>query len=148
MRKMFFSVLCLAVIVSGCTVVQVPMYLPDDKVFTQRVYVDFETALNAVRMAVADFQWDVSSEVPPEMYEVDSESQTEKEILLITDIKNTHLFVGSRYARMNIYIRSTGAVSEIEFRYMVVNSMVVWKPRTYGSQNLADRFFARVESHL
>ena len=45
---------------------------------------------------------------------------------MITDLRDTRFFVGTRYSRMNVYIRSQQKESEVELRYLGVTSWPFW----------------------
>jgi len=134
---------------TGCASTHIPLYIQDRKPFTRRFYTSHQQALAAVKETLADLRWAVAEEAEPQIFEVNTEKQSAHEkVLLISEIKVTRMFVVARYARMNIYIHSTGDVSEVEMRYMVVNGMPLFRPRSYGSESLAKRFFNLVDTHL
>ncbi|MFP4472242.1 MAG: hypothetical protein ACLFPX_00020 [Candidatus Omnitrophota bacterium] len=147
MRRWMLIVLC-AVLAAGCTSTRLPNYVQAEKPFTKRVYADYESAVTAVKMTLDDLGWEIAEEAAPEVFEVETDVQDTEQILLITELRATRMFFATRYARINVYVRSSGEISEVELRYMVVNSMAFWKPRSYGSQSLADRFFELLGKNL
>ncbi len=148
MRRWTVLLLMFVGFFAGCTTIQVPGYLQNKRASTKQFYADFARTSQAVRLAFSDLGWEIEEEASPEVYEISSQRGVKEELLMITKIRQTSFFVGTRYARINVYVRSNGEVSEVEMRYMVTSTFLIWKPSTYGNENLAKRFFELVDRHF
>ncbi|HSA30785.1 MAG TPA: hypothetical protein P5160_03190 [Candidatus Omnitrophota bacterium] len=148
MRRTILLSLLLTVFCVGCASIQIPGYLQDKKPSVRQFYGGFERTSQAVRRALAELGWEVEDEVLPEVYEVSPRQGVQQEVLMISVIRQTSFFIGTRYARMNVYIRSNGEVSEVELRYMKVSTLFFSKKRSYGDENFSRRFFELIERNF
>lgn len=146
MKKVLALFLLSALI--GCASVHTPSYVPEIKPFSQRFYADHQRVASAVRQTFAELGWDIKEEISPDVFEVDPKRQQKENSLIISEVIPTHLIIGTRYTRVNVYVRSTKEESDVELRYMVINSYGFFKPKTYGSESLAKRFFELVQKSL
>jgi len=133
---------------AGCTSIQIPGYLQDKNSFTKQFYAGFDRTSQAVRLALSDLGWEIEDEVSPEVYEVSPQQGIQDELLMITKVRQTSFFVGTRYARFNVYVRSNGELSEVELRYMTTGTFIFWKSRSYGNENISNKFFERVDRNF
>jgi hypothetical protein len=132
----------------GCTSTQIPVYLKDRKPSAQRFYADHQRVVAASKQALTDLGWMIENEMEPQVFEVDPERQVKESILLVTEIRETRFFLGTRYARMNIFVNSSGEVSEVEMRYVVISDVAFLKSKAYGNRKIASRFFELVKKNL
>lgn len=147
MRKWILGLLVLTV--WGCTAARIPTYLQDIKPYTQRFYANHEEALAAVQQTLKDMGWQLDETTNPVIYEQDRTSDLdEKQVLLITTIRQTGLFLGTRYAKMNIFIRSKKNISEVEIRYITVTSLPLKTFTTYSNDSSVKRLFSHLEKIL
>jgi hypothetical protein len=132
-----------AVILVGCTTAQIPQYLQDKKPYIQRFYADYEDTLEVTHEALKQLGWKVEQTADPHVFEQQGATNdlNEKQILIFTEVRQTPLFVGTRYAKMNIFIRSKGKLSEVEIRYLTVNSLPLKNFQSYQNKSAADRVF-------
>ena len=148
MKRFFWVALCL-LIAQGCTSAVIPNYLPDEKPYTKRFQADHKIALQAVRQALRELGWDIEQTLDPLVYEQDQIADSGKDdILIMTAIRQTPLFVGTRYAKMNIYIRSLKDVSDVEIRYLTVTSLPFKNVTSYSNDSAVDRVFEHIEKIL
>lgn len=133
---------------AGCATTNTPVYIKSVKPQTQRFYAGHAATIAAVKLALQDLGWEVEQEADPQVYEVDSLLSAKEQILLITKLRETRFFLGTRYARMNIYVWSRDEVSEVEVRYAVTTDLFLIRPRSYGNKNMARRLFERITQHL
>ncbi len=148
MKKIILLLLMLFVF-AGCSSVQIPAYIQEKKPFNQRFYAGYPRVVAACQQALLDLGWVVEKEVAPQVFEVVSADSPEGEnILLVTETRETRMILGTRYARMNIYVRSKGDISDVEVRYMVITDLFLYKPKVFGDEAFAQRFFSRMQLHL
>lgn len=147
MKKILFLFLLGSII--GCSTVQIPSYVKDEKSFEERFYANHDRVKSAVSQALTDMGWVVDRELDPNIFEMNPGYEDYEEgVLLITKVRRTWMLVTSRYIRMNVYIFSNNDVSQVEMRYLAINDMFFFKPRSYGSENMAERLFSLVKKYL
>ena len=140
------KVLLLSVLMSclGCATVHIPTYLADKNPYIRRFYANHEEALVAITKTLEDLGWEIEGTTDPSVYE---RSRTpdldEREILLFTKIRQTPLMVGTRYAKINVFVRSKAEISEIEIRYLTTTSVSFQKMESYQDDSAVERMFAR-----
>ena len=135
---------------TGCASVVVPNYIQDKNPYKHKFYASFEKTLEATLSAVQETGWTVEQQTDPSVFErVENGKFDKKQTLLITGIRKMGFFVGTRYAKLNIYIRTgSGNVSEVEIRYLSVNSTLVKNFHNYKHDKSAERLFLYIESAL
>lgn len=136
-------------VLTGCVSTRVPSYLTGKTSFTRRFYAGHDQVVAAVKQAMTASGWAVEKETEPQVYEIDPQKMDiEEQTLLMSDVRERRLIVLTRYERLNVFIHSRGNASDLEWRYLRINDMTVFKPRSLGSQKLADQFFGKVEKYL
>ncbi|VAX37557.1 hypothetical protein MNBD_UNCLBAC01-1947 [hydrothermal vent metagenome] len=147
--KQFFAFILLFTIF-GCATIVVPNYIQDKNPYKRKFYASFEKTFEATLAAVQEAGWVVEQQTDPSVFErVESGEFGDQQTLLITGIRKMGLFVGTRYAKLNIYIRTgSGNVSEVEIRYLSVNSTLVKNFYNYKHDKSAERLFLYIESAL
>lgn len=142
-------ILFMVLILMGCSTANIPIYLQGQNPYTQRFYVEHAQALIATKQALEDLGWKIDKTIDPLVYEQKNESAVNpNETLIITDIRQTPMFIGTRYAKINAYVRSQDNSSEIELRYLTVTSLVFKNFETYRNDKAVDRIFRRIEEVL
>lgn len=150
MIKKFCLVLAV-LLFTGCATVNIPGYIKDDHPHTHLIYADFDTAVAAVKLALNDMGWEVVEETDPTVYEHSAvQEEGGREILLFTDIKENRFVVGTKYRRINVYLRSTSKPkeTEMELRYIAIRSVAFMKSRKYKHPKAAARIFKAVDDNL
>ncbi len=141
--------LLISIFLAGCASVYLPVYLQDKKPYTRRVYATYEEILQAVAKTLQDLGWEIDKTVDPLVYENHRMSDLdEQQILVLTKTRQTSMWIGSRYARMNIYLSSKKGISEIEIRYLTTTSILFRGFKSYRNDSAADRIFAHLEELL
>ncbi len=133
---------------TGCAAVHVPLYIPRRGGEVRRYYADHGKALQAVEAALKDLGWAVRDRVAPSVYEVDPERDAaERRVLLITE---AHRYAGfpSRYGRLNVYVRSSGGVTEVEVRAVGVTALPGRDVTHYGLRGIVRRFWRGLAPRL
>lgn len=133
----------------GCATATIPFYLPNKKPYVKRFFANYETTLATVNQTLKDLGWKVEKAIDPAVYEqMRTSDLDEKQILLLTEIRETRLVVGTRYARMNIYLRSKKEISEVEIRYLTISSTTLKTIKDYSNDSEVRRLFEHLEEIL
>ena len=146
MKKLFILAIIFLV---GCTSVSIPNYIPDSHPYKKTFYGDFGKVLTATEETIKAYGWNITGRADPSVFERNNgdDSHLTKQVLLFTKIRETSLVVGSRYARLNAYVRSAGDnTCEVEFRYVTVSSTSVKNFYNYRKDHMIDRMFKRIEN--
>lgn len=142
MRKF---VLIILVFLTGCTTAQIPQYLQADHPYMRRFYADFEQTQAAINQALTDLGWEIEKTTDPLVYEESVVNNLDgQKVLIMTKIRQTPLFLGTRYAKMNIYIRSKNKISEVEIRYYTVTSLPLRNLDSYRNDSAAERILKHI----
>ena len=146
MRRYF---LLLVLLFFGCTTTTIPVYLPSKKPYVKRFYVNYDAALSAIEQTLKDLGWQVEKKLDPAVYEqLRASDLDEKQILVITKIRQISFVIGTRYARMNIYLRSKKSISEIEIRYLTLSSLTLKSLKDYSNDSEVKRIWGKLEEIL
>jgi len=135
----------------GCSTVNIPKYIKDEKPYKQIVYANFEETLEAATKALSDAGWEIISKSDPNVFEHSaSKDPNGQHLLLFTDVKELPLFLGTRYARINTYLRSTSRANEteVEIRYLTVNSVAFASFKNYKHPVAIERIFNDIKNYL
>jgi len=147
MRKIICVVLCLGL--TSCSSVRIPSYLQDKNSKIKRIHANFDQALAATKQALGELGWEIEETTDPLVYEQDRiHDLDEQKVLLITKVRQTSLIIGTRYAKMNIYIRSKKNISEIEIRYLTINSLPLKNFQNYRNDSAVERIFTQINRFL
>lgn len=133
----------------GCSSTAIPMYLLDKHPYTERFYATFDQSKAAVEQTLTDLGWQIETQSDPAVYEQSRASDPEAEqILIITQVRVTSVGVGSRYARVNVFISAKEDISEIEIRYLTISDLPVKDIRDYRNDSAVNRLFGRIRTIL
>ena len=147
MKKLIL--LTLLMFLCGCASVDVPKYIKDDHPYKKTVYADFDEVFQATVKILKEFGWEVSGTSDPSVFErtASGGDPQQKQILIFSKVRQMSLVLGSRYARINVYIRGKAdSETEIEFRYVNVSSVFVKDFYNYRKDHLVDRMLQHIES--
>ena len=149
MRKFLFLLLILCF--SGCMSVNMPHYIQDKNPYKKTFYSNFNDVLKTTLETLKELGWVLSKKVDPTVFErttETNESQT-NQILLFTEIRQTSLFIASRYARINVYLRSgTENTTEVEIRYLTVNSFPFKNFYNYRNDHAIEQIWKLIKKKL
>jgi len=144
-----FAIILLLIFCVGCASAQIPTYLQDKNAYVKRFYADYQEALSAITQTLKDLGWEIDGKVHPSVYELKETSAYDGEQLLImTKIRQTPMFFGTRYARMNIFLRANNDVAEIEIRYLTVNDLPFKDITAYRNDSAVERIFRHIAELL
>lgn len=147
MKKLLMVIFLVTIV--GCSTAVIPNYLPENKPYTQRFQAGYDRTLGAVEETLADLGWQIEQTLDPLVYEQDRErTPDQKDVLIITGVRQTPLFIGTRYAKMNVYIRSGQDVSEVEVRYITVTSLLLRNFTSYSNNSAARRVLEHIKKLL
>jgi hypothetical protein len=146
--KNFFFVL-VVVLLAGCATTNMPSYLQPKKPYLTRYYSNYEKSLSAVKQTLIELGWTLEETTDPGVYEhTRFNDLDEDQVLLVTVVRPTPMLIGTRYARMNIYLRSKKDLSEVEVRYLTTTSTALNNFSTYNNDSAVKRFFERLSEVL
>ena len=136
---------------TGCASVAIPNYIQDEHPYRKEFYGAYDDVLNAVTQGLHDLGWEVAKAADPSVFEQGPSSQTpgQRQILIFTEIRQTALFVGTRYARINVYLNAPSPTTvNAELRYITVTSVPFKSFNSYRNDGFAKRLFDHVEKIL
>ncbi len=138
MKRSIVVLLCL--LLAGCTSAVIPHYLPDTNPYSRRYEADYDRTYAAVRQTLQDLGWEIEQEADPLVYEQDGAlGEGKKDVLIMSNTRQTALFIGTRYAKMNIYIHGQDDMSDVELRYMTISSLPFKNIVSYNNDAPAER---------
>ena len=133
----------------GCASTNIPSYIQDKYPYKRTFYADFDKVYKATAQTLLKYGWTVTGTSDPSVFERSSstDDSQNKQILIFTDIRQTSLFFGTRYARINAYIRTQSDHStEVEIRYLTISSMSFKNFYNYRKDKLIERMFKHIEA--
>ena len=72
-----------------------------------------------------------------------------QQILLFTQIRETGLFLATRYARMNVFVKTAPQdATDVEVRYMTVTSFPLKTFYSYQKDKFVNKVFRGIRSRL
>ncbi|MCD4779590.1 MAG: hypothetical protein K8S27_03440 [Candidatus Omnitrophica bacterium] len=145
------SVFIAVLFFSGCASITVPNYIQDDHPYKKKFYGSYDDILNATTQMLMDFGWEISNSNDPNVYErvAVSNGKEDECVLLFTEIRQSSWFIGSRYNRVNIYIRSGASnTADVEIRYMTITSIFFKQFKSFKNNAMAERMFTRIHDLL
>ena len=140
--------LFLTMFLVGCTSVNIPNYIPDKYPYKKTIYGDYAKVFKATEQTLNEFGWMITGRADPSVFERSTSegSRPTQQTLLFTKVRETSLVVGSRYARLNAYVRSSDdKTCEVEIRYVTISSTSVKNFYNYRKDHLIERMFKRIE---
>ncbi|MCC6759185.1 MAG: hypothetical protein IT395_06140 [Candidatus Omnitrophica bacterium] len=144
-----FSLILACLFLTGCATTNMPSYLQPKKPYIKRYYSNYDKTLSSVKSILTELGWGLEEATDPGVYEhTRFNDLDENKLLLVTAVRPTPMLVGTRYARMNIYLRSKKEVSEVEVRYLTTTSTALNNFSTYNNDGAVKRFFARLDEVL
>ncbi len=146
MRKTFIGIVSI-VFLSGCVAAILPQYLSDKHPYKKEFFSDYAESVEAVKTALAELGWTIAGEGNLDVYER-AVTPNDKSVIIFSEIRQTPMFLGSRYAKLNVIVRGIQNKTEIEIRYVTVTSLPFRNIQTYKNDATAQRIFEHIEKHL
>ena len=134
----------------GCANIMIPSYIQDRNPYQRTLYASFDTIYKVAVEAFDAAGWAIEKEVEPQLFERGRALEADdKQTLILMEIRQSYFFIGSKYARINIYLRETATnETEVEIRYVKVTSMMFKSFYGYKSDRMVDRIFQDIEARL
>lgn len=150
MKSRFLIVALAFVCIIGCSSISIPNYIPDQNPYKQIFFGAFDEVLNATNETLDDLGWVIQSQAEPATFERSALADPNmQQILIFTEVRQTALIVGSRYSRMNIFLREQEDNQvEVEIRYVTVSSTAVKTFRDYRQDQVAKNVFSKIQYRL
>ncbi|MDD3374781.1 MAG: hypothetical protein PHY73_03535 [Candidatus Omnitrophica bacterium] len=140
----------LFVISSGCVTVKMPQYISPEKSYQRSFYAGYKEALNATIVALEKTGWKISKETHPFVFEKDEMSRDNeiRQVLILTNIRQKAMLLGSRYTTINVLVRESGQKTNIEIRYFSTLSTAIKNFDSYQNDSLVDQIFKLIADQL
>ena len=148
MKKLLCCLLLLALI--GCANIAIPSYIQDKYPYQRTLYAPFDKVYKTTIEVFNEAGWTIDREAEPMLFEQErSLGENSKQILLFTEIRQSYFFIGSRYTRLNVYLRETAAKeTDVEIRYVKVTALMFKSFYGYRSDHMIDRILQNIEAGL
>jgi len=146
-----FLIVGIFFIFTGCTSITVPEYIQDKNPYKHKFYASFDNVLEASVQVLEESGWKVAKESDPAVFErSQSGIDSNQSILLFSKVRQNALFLGTRYARINVYLRSSENqdITEVEIRYITINSTLLKTFENYNHDHAVSRLFSKIEGRL
>ncbi len=135
----------------GCASISVPKYIKNENPYKKKFYASFEKVLPATIRTLEAEGWKIEERADPGVYEMRTGEKIYegKQVLLITGIRKLPVFVASSYARLNVYVTArVEDYTEVEVRYLTVNSVTFKSFYSYKHNKTVEKLFAKIEHNL
>ena len=146
MRKILSGILSI-VFLSGCVAAVLPQYLSDKHPYKKEFFSDYDESVEAVKTSLAELGWTVAGQGSPDVYER-AVTPNDKSVIIFSEIRQTPMFFGSRYAKLNVIVRGIQDKTEIEIRYVTVTSVPFRNIETFRNDATVKRIFEHIEKYL
>ncbi len=142
-------VVALLLALSGCVTVRTPRYIPDESPYKKKYFSSFEDVYSAALEALKDLGWKIEEMTTPSVYEQEAGDDTgRKHILIITDVRQTPIFLTSRYMNLNVYLRALDDGTEVEVRYASVMPVLFKTMQSYQNDAVVNKVFDQIAQIL
>lgn len=148
MKNNFLIFFCFLLI--GCTTTNIPSYIQNKNPYEKEFYADFDAVFKAAQESLKELGWEIVKTSDPSEYErFPVVENAGRQTLLFTEVRQTSMFIGSRYARINVYLREVSENSTtMEIRYLTVTSLVFKNFTNYKNDAAVTRLFDYIEKKL
>jgi len=130
----------------GCSMSVLPGYIPDRHPYTQRLYFDYSSTLKAVKESLAEHHWRIAQSQDPSTFEHTAGESYNNQIFIITEPRGA-VFGGAR-AVLNVILRSSERVTDVEIRYRAASKTPFKKLKDYRDDALVKELFQSIEQRL
>jgi len=142
--------LWMAICCIGCVTVNIPKYIKDESPYKKKFYASFEKTMLATTNVLEGLGWKVTGTANPANYdrEKDIKNNNIKQTLIFVEVKQTPLFVSSRYTNLNIFLRSDEQSTDMEIRYLAVTPAFFKDMQSHKNDKAVGKIFDRIEEIL
>lgn len=151
MFKRISYLLCALVLLSGCVTVNIPNYIKDEHSYKKKFDADYDAVLKATTDMLASFRWNIEGEAQPSVFETvkDIEDADNRQTLLFSNVRQTGFFIGSKYSRVNVFLRGyKKEFTDMEIRFVAITSILFKRFTGYRQDALAKRMFDQIQKNL
>ena len=148
MKRLFLTLLILTLV--GCVSARIPQYLQDKNPYRKSFYTSFDQTYATTKKVLQELDWKIAGASDPDIYEqsLGKPSAPSQQILIFTEIKHTPLFLGTRYAKMNLLLKAQPETTQVEIRYVTVTSIPFKTFESYKNDKAVNKIFQRLEEDL
>lgn len=148
MRKITLFLVMLTCL--GCMTINIPKYIKDESPYKRKFFASFEKTMLATTTALEELGWQVTGTANPASYDRDKEVKDEhiKQALIFVEVRQTPLFVSSRYANLNILMRSDDQSTDMEIRYWAITPALFKNFESRKNDKAIAKIFDRIEDLL
>ena len=146
-RMKKFALIFLALSLFGCVSARIPQYLLDKNPYRMKYYGSHEAVKKATISSLNKQGWKVKDTADPRVYE-ESDNTAKKQLLIFTEVKRASFFFGTRYRKMDVYLRSGVDSTDVEVRYLVANSTPIKTFYNYKNDEAVKKFFDEIQNQL
>lgn len=142
--------LCVTLL-SGCSMINVPKYIKDKSPYEKVLYGNFVDSRQAVTDVLLAMGWEIMEIADPAVYEHHRilAAPDLQQILLFTGVREGAWIFGTRYHRVNVYLREiTPQTTNLEIRYLTVSSIPLRTSYSYRKDNVVNRIINAIEQSL
>ena len=135
----------------GCASIAVPNYIKDKNPYSKKFYGQYKDILKIASDSIEELGWKISSTSDPLIFEnsIVSPDNSAEHILIFAETKQDPWILGTTYKKLNVYVRAGGNdKTEVELRYIRINSTFFMKFYGYKADRLAKKIFDKIEEKL
>ncbi|HNV24018.1 MAG TPA: hypothetical protein PLH56_05225 [Candidatus Omnitrophota bacterium] len=151
MIKKFFCLLGMFFIFSGCATINIPHYIKEEYSYKKKFDADYEIVRKQIKNILQSLHWEIEGEVEPSVFETvkDIVHPENQQTLIFSKVRQSGFFVGSQYARVNVFLRGYKKEwTEIEIRYVSIFSIVFQRFTKYRQDRLVQKVFTQMQKNL
>ncbi len=145
MKKLTF--IFLIFFISGCVTVKLPKYLQDRHPYRKEFFADYDRIVSATQGAVEHYGWKISERTNPSVFEQTTDS-TSRGVLFFTEVRETPLFLSSKYISLNVFLKSIDGGAAVEIRYLSSTPFFFTTIRNYRNDRVAQNIFDQINQML
>lgn len=142
------AIVCLCLLLAGCTTLQIPSYIKSDRPYARKMYGDYNKIVYAVRDVLKRNGWQIKAITNPAIYERTQEGDENSNILIFTEIKEQSMLVSTSYTHLNVFILSIADGADVEIRYSKVTQMPFKQLKNNRNDHLANTLLEQIEQKL
>ncbi|MFT5387719.1 MAG: hypothetical protein ACI9F2_001148 [Lysobacterales bacterium] len=145
--------LILTISFGGCATARIPAYVQSQEVpYKKKFFTTYENTLLSTKVVLEELGWYIEEEKDPSIYEriANADDPYSSNVLLITEVREQGLVVGTIYKRLNVFISSgvDDKETDVEVRSLTVTAMPFSSIRDYKDDADVDIIFKKIEESL
>ena len=146
MKKIIVGLLVFTL--AGCVTVKTPNYIQSINPYEKQFFAPQEEVFKATTQALDELGWEVSEITSPSIYEqrAQGDESSAKQVLIFTEVRQTPLFLSSKYMNINVFLRPTDEGTEVEIRYASVMPVFFKSIESYRNDPVVKKILDRIES--